>query len=185
MKKVLLVSGHTDLNDSVANTTLLDEVKQQLPQTQIVKLDKEYPQFAINVKQEQERLQAADIVVLQFPLFWFSAPSLLHRWLEEVLVHGFAWGTGSVLEGKKVILSVTTGAPQEYYLNGTALGNTLDTLLVFLKETIAMCGMSYEGFVLTGNLSYALRGDDKELARMKTDAKEHARKLVEKIKALD
>ena len=49
MKKVLVISGHTDLATSVANKTILDTIGQYLPETEIVKLDTLYPDFKIDV----------------------------------------------------------------------------------------------------------------------------------------
>lgn len=83
MKKILIVSGHPDLNDSFANKTILEEVHKLLPEAEIACLDKLYPDFQIDVQKEQERLLRADIIVLQYPLFWYTAPSLLHRWIEK------------------------------------------------------------------------------------------------------
>ena len=88
MKKVLVISGHTDLATSVANKTILDTIGQYLPETEIVKLDTLYPDFKIDVDAEQQRLLKADIIVLQFPIFWYSAPSILERWMEETFRHG-------------------------------------------------------------------------------------------------
>ena len=90
MKKILIVSGHPDLNDSFANKTILEETKHLLPKAEFAYLDKLYPDFHIDVKAEQERLLRADIIVLQYPLFWYSAPSLLHRWVEQTFTHGFS-----------------------------------------------------------------------------------------------
>ena len=105
MKKVLVISGHTDLATSVANKTILDTIGQYLPETEIVKLDTLYPDFKIDVDAEQQRLLKADIIVLQFPIFWYSAPSILERWMEETFRHGFSHGsTGNKLKGKKMIL---------------------------------------------------------------------------------
>lgn len=56
MKKILIVSGHPDLNDSFANKTILEETKKLLPEAEFVYLDKLYPDFQIDVKTEQERL---------------------------------------------------------------------------------------------------------------------------------
>ena len=53
MKKVLVISGHTDLATSVANKTILDTIGQYLPETEIVKLDTLYPDFKIDVDAEQ------------------------------------------------------------------------------------------------------------------------------------
>ena len=76
MKNVLVVSGHTDLNDSVANKIILEEVKRFITEAEIDCLDKLYPDFKIDAKAEQAKLEKAEVVVLQFPMFWYSAPSI-------------------------------------------------------------------------------------------------------------
>ena len=64
MKNILVVSGHTDLEqDSVANKTILENLKQQLPDAVFDLLDAQYPDFNIDVKKEQEKLIKADIIV--------------------------------------------------------------------------------------------------------------------------
>lgn len=69
MKNVLIISGHTDLSKSVANKEILSILEKQLPNAKIERLDSLYPDYKINVKQEQKNLLWADIIVLQFPLF--------------------------------------------------------------------------------------------------------------------
>ena len=102
MKNVLIISGHTDLAASVANKTILETLNERLPEAEIVKLDELYPDFKIDVEAEQQKLLRADIIVLQFPLFWYSAPSILERWMEETFRHGFSHGsTGDKLKGKE------------------------------------------------------------------------------------
>ena len=75
MKNILIISGHTNLAASVANKTILETLNERLPEAEIVKLDELYPDFKIDVEAEQQKLLRADIIVLQFPLFWYSAPS--------------------------------------------------------------------------------------------------------------
>ena len=53
MKNVLVVSGHTDLNDSVVNKLVLEEVKKLIPEAEIDCLDELYPDFKIDAKAEQ------------------------------------------------------------------------------------------------------------------------------------
>ena len=53
MKNILVVSGHTDLNNSVANKTILEELTKQLPEAEFVYLDKLYPDFKINIEAER------------------------------------------------------------------------------------------------------------------------------------
>ena len=63
MKKILIVSGHTDLNNSAANKSILENLESALPQAEFIYLDKLYPDFQIDVKAEQEKLVTADIIV--------------------------------------------------------------------------------------------------------------------------
>ena len=63
MRNILIVSGHTDLNDSFANKTILEELNKQLPEAEYVYLDRLYPDFQIDVENEQQKLLKADIIV--------------------------------------------------------------------------------------------------------------------------
>ena len=186
MKKILIVSGHPDLNDSFANKTILEETKKLLPEAEFAYLDKLYPDFHIDVEAEQERLLRADIIVLQYPLFWYSAPSLLHRWMEQTFTHGFSHGsTGDKLRGKQLVLSFTSGAPEEMYRTDGPQHYPIDDFLPAYKQMANLCGMEWCGYIYSGGLSYASRHDEAELARMKEKAIRHAHQLVEKLRGLE
>jgi NAD(P)H dehydrogenase (quinone) len=76
--------------------------------------------FAPDLEREQERLFWCDLLVVQFPLWWFGAPAILKGWIDRVLAyrrlydldHRFATG---VLKGRRGILSVTTGGTPERF----------------------------------------------------------------------
>lgn len=185
MKQVLVISGHTDLKTSVANKTILETIEQRLPEAEVVRLDSLYPDFRIDVPKEQERLTRADIIVLQFPVFWYSAPSLLERWMEETFAHGFSHGrTGDKLKGKKLVLSFTTGAPAEMYSHDGAMGYSIDDFLNCYKAMCNLCQMEYAGYVFTGGVSYATRNDEKALAEQQARSEEHAARLLELLASL-
>ncbi|XP_041504426.1 NAD(P)H dehydrogenase [quinone] 1 isoform X3 [Microtus oregoni] len=40
---------------------------------------------------EQKKLEAADLVIFQFPMYWFGMPAILKGWFDRVLVAGFAY----------------------------------------------------------------------------------------------
>jgi len=72
--------------------------------------------FAPGLRREIERLFAADFLVLQFPLWWFSVPAILKGWFDRVLAFGLAYDLGrtwdaGVFAGRRAMLSITTGAP--------------------------------------------------------------------------
>lgn len=186
MKNVLIVSGHTDLkNNSVANKTIINELKRLLPEAEYDILSDLYPDYRFNVEAEQKKLVEADIIVWQFPVFWYSMPSLLRKWIEDVIVHGFAYGsTGTALKGKRFIASFTIGAPAEIYTKDGFVGYTIEDILGSqLRPTANLCGMQLADFVYTSGVSYALRNEAGAIADMEARSKEHARRLLEVIKA--
>ena len=185
MKNVLIISGHTDLATSVANKTILETLGNRLPEAEIVKLDELYPDFKINVEAEQQRLLRADIIVLQFPVFWYSAPSILERWMEETFRHGFSHGsTGDKLKGKKLILSFTTGAPEAMYSREGAMGYDIEEFLPCYKATCRLCQMAFAGYVYTGGVSYGNRTSPELIEQQKSVSVKHALRLIELLEKI-
>ena len=173
MKNILIVSGHTNLNDSIANKKILEELCKRLPNIEIDYLSELYPEYKINVEKEQNKLINADIIVLQYPVFWYSMPSLLERWMEETFKHGFSHGsTGDKLKGKKVIVSLTTGAPEEAYDN-------IDDYLNPIKSSCNLCQMEYVGKIVTYGVSYQLRKEKEK--EIEEKAIKHVDRLIEMI----
>lgn len=81
-KNNLIVSGHPDLkNGSLANKTILEEVKQLYPDVQLDILSNLYPDYQIDVAAEQDKLRKADVIVFQYPLYWYMTPSLMNKWI--------------------------------------------------------------------------------------------------------
>lgn len=178
MKNILIVSGHTNTtSDSVANKTIMEQVENALPGSRSVYLDRLYPDFRIDVKAEQENLLWADIIVLQFPVYWFSMPSLMHRWMEETFLHGFSHGsTGDKLRGKKLVISYTTGAPAEALNWEEFFGN--------LRACCQFTGLEWSGCVGTGSVSYQMRNDPHMLAEITEKAHQHAQRLLAHLRQL-
>jgi putative NADPH-quinone reductase len=104
----------------------------------------EYPRFNINIDKEQQRLVAHDVIVMQFPVFWYSGPSLLKEWIDLVLEYGFAYGAdGDQLAGKKLMLAVTAGGPEKAYTATGYQNHTLRTFLTPFEQTAALCNMEF------------------------------------------
>ena len=177
MKNILIVSGHTNTtSDSVANRTILEPLEAAIPECRTVYLDRLYPDFNIDVEAEQENLKWADVIVLQFPVFWFSFPSIMHRWMEQTFLHGFSHGsTGDKLRGKKLIISYTTGAPAEMM--------SFDGFFEFVRAACGFTGMEYAGSIHTGGVSYQMRQDPQMLEEIKQKALLHADKLMALLQA--
>ena len=48
------------------------DLEKALPEARFEYLDAMYPNFKIDVKKEQEQLVWADVILLKFPIFWYS-----------------------------------------------------------------------------------------------------------------
>ena len=183
MTNVLIVSGHPRLDDdSLANKTIVEELASLIPGAVVDQLDELYPDYRIDVATEQAKLVAADVIVLQYPLWWYGWPSLLQKWVEDVFVRGFSHGsTGTALAGKKLVVSVTTGALQAYYEPDSV---NFDDLLTPARATCALTGMEFAGSLPLFGVSYANRTDEAARADMVERSREHAARLAKFVSAL-
>ena len=136
------------------------------------------------MEREQQRLINADIIVFEYPVFWYSWPSLLHRYVEDVFRHGFSHGsTGHKLKGKKLVISFTTGAPESVYTKD-GMGITIDDLQLPAIATCNLTQMEYAGAVYTCGVSYGNRTDTAKIEQQKTACSKHARQLIELIESV-
>lgn len=83
--------------------------------------------FAPDIAREQARLADADILILQFPLWWGGPPAVLKGWIDRVLAYGFAYVDGRRFEsglfrGRRAMLGVTTGGTVERFSEGGVYG---------------------------------------------------------------
>lgn len=105
-------------------------------------LDDLYPDFQIDVAHEQEVLQNADRIVLQYPMYWYSTPALLKKWEDDVLTHGWAYGSnGDVLHGKELLVAVSVGA--DNYGRDKFAKYTVNELLRPLQATSRLIGTKF------------------------------------------
>jgi NAD(P)H dehydrogenase (quinone) len=56
--------------------------------------------FAIEVETEMAKIEAADLMIWQFPLWWFGLPAILKGWVDRVFAMGRTYGSGSGLPAK-------------------------------------------------------------------------------------
>jgi len=143
MHKVLVLFAHPGQRHSQINVELA-EAAAKTPGITFVDLYAEYPRFKIDIDAEQQRLVAHDVIIFQFPIYWYSTPSLLKEWLDLVLEFGFAYGQGGDKLAEKLLLPIATagGAETAYQENGSN-HFPLRTLLSPLEQTATLCQMRY------------------------------------------
>lgn len=114
--------------------------------------------LAPEVKREIARLEAADLIILQFPLWWHAQPAMLKGWFDRVFVYGGMY-SGQMrfdqgrFRAKRVICSVTTGAPASTFAANGRSGQ-IERLLWPINYSLYYLGMQ----VLPPNLVYGVQG---------------------------
>jgi len=117
--------------------------------------------FAADVQAEMDKLLAADLLLLQFPFWWYSVPAILKGWIDRVFAYGVAYDFGrtwdrGVFTGRRALLSLTTSAPPTSSLQDGRNGDLERTLWPLHAGTLALCGYS----VLPPFVSHAVRWVD-------------------------
>lgn len=103
-------------------------------------------------------LERADLVILQFPLWWHGPPAILKGWMDRVFVNGglytsqMRYDTG-YFRGKRAVVSVTTGAPQQAFGPGSR-GGAFETMLWPVQYSLHYMGFS----VLPPFISFGVQG---------------------------
>lgn len=180
MKKVLLILAHPELKNSLANKTIINEVK-NLKNVQIRDLASLYPDFVIDVEAEQKELLGADLIIFQHPFYWYNVPPILKQWMDKVLSYGFAYGsTGDKLKGKDFLLSITIGGPEDSYSPEGYNNFTISELLTPLKQTSNLAGMNFLEPIKSHDMIF-IPGVYNKKEEVEARAKEHAKKLIDFI----
>lgn len=151
MAKVLVLFSHPMLEKSVTQIELIKNIK-ELHGITFHDLYQLYPDFDIDVEREQRLLLNHDIIIWQFPFYWYSCPPLLKQWIDLVLEHGWAYGKeGNNLKGKWIFNAISTGGPQFGYQEGGFNKYSLHQFLAPLEQTATLCKMIYlPPFVMHG-----------------------------------
>lgn len=110
-----------------------------------------------------EIIEETDLLILQYPMWWYTPPAILKGWLDRVMVYGRAY-TGrrrydaGVFKGKRAMLSVTTGAPEATFEHNGRNGD-IELLLWPLNFTLHYLGFTVlepcVWFGVEGGLKYS------------------------------
>ncbi|KAM9710824.1 ribosyldihydronicotinamide dehydrogenase [quinone]-like [Menidia menidia] len=98
-----------------------------------------------DITKEQAKITEADIIVFQFPMYWFSVPGILKGWFDRVLTSGFAFSqekrySQGIFKGKKAMLSFTTGSLESMFSPTGINGDMNVTLWPLQNGILHYCG---------------------------------------------
>ncbi|XP_061735126.1 ribosyldihydronicotinamide dehydrogenase [quinone]-like [Nerophis ophidion] len=98
-----------------------------------------------DIVEEQRKLTEADLVIFQFPMYWFSLPAILKGWMDRVLTLGYAYSddkrySQGLFKTKKVMLSFTTGSHESMFSADGINGDMNVTLWPLQNGILHYCG---------------------------------------------
>lgn len=146
MTQTLILLFHPDFQNSRANRALAKAAGSR-PGTDVVDMQALYPDGCIDGDVEAARLLAAERIVLQFPVQWYSTPPLLKAWQDAVLTRMFYIhheAEGARLAGRPLLIAATAGnIPEAYTPSGANLFSLRD-LLKPLQATAHRCALAWQ-----------------------------------------
>lgn len=101
--------------------------------------------FADDIALEIEKLNWADLIIFQFPLWWLSFPAILKGWCDRVLANGVAVNFQTyepLLAGKRALCALTTGGREANYTAEAPAGD-INSLLMFARVSFGTAGIEF------------------------------------------
>lgn len=146
--KTLIIIIHPDLKNSLINKRWIEELQKFPGKYLIHDLHSLYPDEKIDIEKEQRLIEAHDQIIFQFPFYWFNCPPLFKKWLDEVLTHGWAYGSNSNyhLQRKKIALGITAGIDEIDYRDTGRYKYTLQQLTSPFEITFQYVKADYRHF---------------------------------------
>lgn len=101
--------------------------------------------YAPSLLAQMQRLQAADLLIVAFPLWWYAMPGILKSWFDRVFASGVGYGPDAhadgPLRGKRALALVAVGAEAEDYGPEGTMGDIIALLNPLLYGTFDYAAM--------------------------------------------
>ncbi|MEE3664235.1 NAD(P)H-dependent oxidoreductase [Brenneria sp. g21c3] len=176
----LIILAHPNIERSIANKAIVHELRQGCPDLEIRNIFQLNPDYKINVKEEQAALLRHELIILQYPMYWYNVPAILKIWFDQVFTYQFAYGsTGDKLKNKQLLLSLTVGQPEHNFKHQGGIP-LIDSLLMPIKKSAEYAKMNYLDPVILYDISTVTGHSESEI---RDKAQIHSRQLKRLIAA--
>ena len=163
MNKVLLINAHQfyeGFAEGKLNKTIVATAKKEF-EAKGCKVQLTYIEKGYDINEEVEKHLWADIIITQSPVYWFGAPWIYKKYIDEIFTTSLVqqslivddgrtrqdlakqYGTGGKMQGKKYMLSLTWNAPKEAFGNKDQImfqGKTVDDVFIANTGVYKFCG---------------------------------------------
>ena len=128
--------------------------------------------FVPDIMEEMDKVKWADLLIFQFPIYFTGMPAIMKGWLDRIFTAGFAFDPitqgvyeNGLLKGKKVMMTITTGADENTYSEGGAHGD-IQTLLKYITH----CIFEYVGLeVLPSYIMFSVNSQSQEKGQQRLE----------------
>lgn len=142
--------------------------------------------FPSGIQEQLTRLHDADLVIFQFPLWWYGPPAMLKGWFDRVMMCGEIYTAEKrydrgAFRGKHAVVSVTTGSPRNVF--GPGRDGEIDVYLWPIHFTLHYLGFTvwphYVSYGIRGDMPHPVESDDYQKLLARTDIlSEHLVKII-------
>ncbi|WP_343950097.1 NAD(P)H oxidoreductase [Nonomuraea longicatena] len=91
--------------------------------------------YSAEVRRHMSRIEAADLIVVIFPIWWFGLPAMLKGWIDRVWNYGLSYGRREPrLRGKRMVWVGLGGYSEQHFTGGGWDATLTRTLKVGISE---------------------------------------------------
>ncbi|MBL8453740.1 MAG: NAD(P)H-dependent oxidoreductase [Zoogloea sp.] len=89
--------------------------------------------LAQDIAAEIDKVKWADLIIFNFPIYWYGMPAIMKGWVDRVFVSGFCYGGRRIydkggLKGKSAMLAISLGG-QAHMFGPEAIHGELEVML--------------------------------------------------------
>ncbi len=163
MKKILVINAHQfyeGFAEGKLNKTMDDVIMEEM-KAKGYEVKHTYIEKGYDINEEVEKHIWADIIISQSPVYWFGAPWIYKKYIDEIFTTGLVqenlvvddgrtrkdpekqYGTGGKMQGKQYMISLTWNAPPQAFGNkeqNLFNGKTVDDVFINNTAVYKFCG---------------------------------------------
>ena len=156
-RNILLLNGHEKfppLAMGKFNKSMFELAKQIIKDSSKFSLNTTIVEQHYEIEEEIEKLLIADLIIYQYPIYWFNVSAALKKYMDQVYTHGYKklyagdstshkpYGQQGLLKGK-YMLSVTFNAPESIFnpTDGLFANKNTDDVLYSMHKTQQYLGL--------------------------------------------
>ncbi|MDH4846251.1 NAD(P)H-dependent oxidoreductase [Pseudomonas putida] len=130
-----------------------------------------YQQFSSDIANEVDKVLRCDLLILTFPIYWFSMPAILKGWIDRVFISGTFYGGRRVfgdggMVGKKALVCATLGGREGMFGQRGIHGDLQTLLRPLLKGSLGYVGFDVLAPFVGFHIPY-LSTDERKLIQLK------------------